>query len=144
MKKKLFLFLVLLCICVLYSGCKKIRVVIPRRPKESKSIVNKIESIELAKIVLRPKPYHFKARDPFRPLVGKNILFGERVDVKVDLDLLGIVNLGKDYLALIKTPSKAEVLKKNDKIAGFIIENICSDKVILRKGGKTVILKIRR
>ncbi len=125
------------------SGCKKIKKIIPQRAKKT-AVVPKVESVELAEIIMRPKPYSFEAKDPFKPLIG-GIPQIAGIDVRLDLNLRGIVNLGGERVALIETPSKVDVFREKDRIAGYTIENIYPDEVVLKKDNKNVVvLKIRR
>ncbi len=133
----------LLIFVFLISGCKKVKKNIPSQAK--KKPPQKVESVELAKAILWPQPYQFKADDPFKPLIGKSHFLGEgAVNVKVDLKLLGVLNLDKSWFALIKTPSKVNIFTEGDKISGYTIARILPDKVILKKEGEELILKIRR
>lgn len=135
----IFVFLMMINI----SGCKKIKRVIPQRAKKT-TVVPKVESVELAEIIMRPKPYYFEARDPFKPLIG-GISQIAGIDVRLDLNLRGVVDLGNERVALIESPSKVEVFREKDKIAGYTIENIYPDEVVLKKDkNNVVVLKIRR
>lgn len=140
--RKYYILIFVFLMMVSISGCKKIKKVIPQRAKKT-AVVPKVESVELAEIIMRPKPYYFEAKDPFKPLIGGISQITE-IDVKLDLNLRGVVDLGNERVALIETPSKVEVFREKDEIAGYTIESIYPDEVVLRKDENRVVLKIRR
>ncbi|OQX79899.1 MAG: hypothetical protein B6D56_06160 [Candidatus Omnitrophica bacterium 4484_70.1] len=142
MTKKYYILIFVFLMMISMNGCKKIKKIIPQRAKKT-TVVPKVESVELAEIIMRPKPYSFEAKDPFKPLIG-GIPQIAGIDVKLDLNLRGVVDLGKERLALIESPSKVDVFREKDRIAGYTIENIYPDEVVLKKDKNVVVLKIRR
>lgn len=146
--RKFFILFLALFILFLGSGCKRIKKIkeVFLLTPEKKLVIKPVESIELAQIIVWPKPYHFTLkRDPFRPLVGalssvplEKIELGDLNTVKVS----GIV-IGKGKpVVLLELPEGTNIFHEADKLGKYTIKKIEPKRVVLEAEGKSFILEM--
>ncbi len=93
-------------------------------------------------------------RNPFSPPFAvvsaketqENVPAKPEITLPGDVMLTGIINTGKETLAIIQGLDISEVVQEGDEILdGFLIEKIDAQnkRVILKKGGKRFILELR-
>lgn len=145
MKKILF---IVLSLGVLGYGCDKIAkltVVEEQKPVEAVVLVPRVNSPQLAKLILKPQRTKLDvSKDPFKPLYVETSSTGSSDAVRIgasDIVFLGVIKSDNQYLALLKSNAKKGIYRINDKIASFTIEAIQNDKVILNDGIQTITLK---
>lgn len=148
-------FICLLAVSVLSMGCqdlKKTSSKLFKEPakEEEKPLIEYIESVDLAKVILKPERKPLKiSRDPFKPIIAKDSddeMAGEIIPIGQeqaleDVVLVGIVKLGAESRAYLKTDSKTGVFKVQDKIRGFAIVEINPDSVVLQSGDRKIVKK---
>lgn len=146
--KRFFIFFLIGAILFLDTGCKRVKklkeTLLPFA--EKKQTIQPVESLELAQIIVWPKPYHFTLkRDPFRPLVGvlssvplEKIELGDLNTVKVS----GIV-IGKGRpVVLLELPEGTNIFHEADKLGKYTIKKIEPKRVVLEAEGKSFILEM--
>ena len=142
------------------SGCDELlKTVVPKKkrvkPPEPVSVVQYMDNIDLAKLILKPAPYQLKVtRDPFKPLIektdGEALPAAPQMDSDIVRELeekvkkikyLGALKMGDEYSALVKTEKKKGVYKVNDSLDEFTIIEIHPDHLVLQKNRFTFKLK---
>lgn len=133
-------------VCFATVGCKKVKKKMLKQPfSEEQKQNEKVESVNLAKAILLPKPYKFKVqKDPFKPLLGKTYVSedDEDTETSLSLQLIGVVTLGDYSAALLRSPAKSGVFQVGETIDSYRIEKITSSEVVLTKGKEKVVLKM--
>lgn len=144
--KKILVLILLASVVFLNSGCKQIKKPFVQ-PREKEPTVKPVESIELAEVLLKPRPQRITlSADPFMPLVGDLSLVGtEEIELTSDaqLKVVGILSRHEEPLALLEIPTGMAVLRQGDKIGKYQVKKIEPQKVILEKEGQISVLKIR-
>ncbi len=106
-----------------------------------------VKSVELAEAILWPKPYRFPVtRDPFKPLLWKSSLSSGKIGVvepEVALRLIGVVVLGDEAVALIGVGDKTSTVHEGDNLGGYKVERITPGEVVLDRGKKKLVLKMK-
>ena len=110
-----------------------------------------MDSPDLAKMILKTERKPLKvSRDPFKPIVtrtgeeqstgGDSSLYTEEDNLD-DVILIGVINFDGTLRAYLKTKSKTGVFKIGDKIRGYSIESIRTDKVVFKSEKNEVVKK---
>jgi hypothetical protein len=78
-------------------------------------------------------------RDPFN-LCSKN----QEVDIELreNIELVGVINIGSDFGAILRNGSMQEVVFLSDHIWGYAVKEITLDHVLLVQADKTIKLQI--
>ena len=138
---KYFIYL-LLIIGLIFSAyrCQKLtkKFVSGKQTTEKEPVIPKVETSQLAKIILTPKTENSRiSRDPFKPLLksgpvntNDNVFLEGLNNVK----FLGVVKVNDEYRVLIQSDTKKDIFKKNELVHGYTIEEIQTDYLILKKG----------
>ena len=151
MKRQLIIFLVLYCAFVV-SGCQFLKDMALKGKKyppveAAESIPNMAEGLDLAKVILKPEvERRVISRDPFKPIITETkeeaaVVPANNIESIGDLSLIGVVRTGDEYSALLQTSSQKGVFQKYDMIHRYIIEDIAMDRIVLKDGNKTIIVK---
>lgn len=153
--------LFIICVLVALTGCDQITGMMnfkSKKHQQNAAAVNPnavsaaapIEDVQLAQIILKPKRHKLTiTRDPFEPLIkskgsngiGRSIEQLKEADALKDMQYLGMVKVGADTSALIKTQDKKEVYKVNDQVNHLTITAIEEDVITFTQGSKTFKLK---
>ena len=151
--------ILLLALILPLSGCDRIKDFINQKKVEkeqeqkaldeqNKPAFQKVEDIELAKILLKPQAKKLSiSRDPFTPIIrtadaGSDDSFPESIDeVLNDIKFIGVIKQGDNYRALLRVRSKQGVFRQNDKIQNYTIQEIHMDRIVLSNGEKTKSIK---
>jgi hypothetical protein len=124
-----------------FLGCQKVNPV--REPEPP--VVKMVEDVELAKLILRPESGKLDvSRDPFKPLnytQQSGPAARQTDDLIKQVELLGVTRVNNEFRALLKTASERRVCQINDVVAGYVIEDIMDDRIILNDGARTITLK---
>jgi len=150
MKTKL---LIIMMFAVAVGGCDQIDSLVLKTTKSKrdvKKVEKKIESADLAKIILKPKKRKMTVqKDPFKPILyqshhstakKKSRKFHDASSIK-DFKFVGVVKVNNEYLALLKKGNERGIFRKNDKVKNFTVTRIKDDRVILSNGIQTITLK---
>ncbi len=138
MKRWIYLVIAIFCFSACSSGNKNKNAV-------SEPVVEKVEDLQLAKIILKPEKPEIKVtRDPFKPLMeGKGsaavvLNIGEQLE---RYKFMGVTKSDDEYVAFIKDGAKRGTYRKNDMLNEFKIVDIGPQEVLLLNGEKTFTLK---
>jgi hypothetical protein len=134
-----------------FSGCSKVREAKVRSQKKEQQapLIEKIDSEELAKLILKPKRAKLDvSRDPFRPLKGAEgyaRAFGpgavhDTTEIQ-GYQFVGVARLNNDFVAFLKGDKKKGTFRKDDMIKDYTIKDIQEDRIVLSNGVQTVTLK---
>lgn len=157
-KENLKIWMVLIPVVFLF-GCNDLKDTfdtLTGKPKEEvkapEPVVEKIDSLELAKIILKPEIKEFKiTRDPFSPLITKEMVeearkkkgeLGSPVasdEAMNDVFVMGVIKIDDEFRANIKVGNKTAMYKKDAEIRGFLIDSIDVERVVFKSGKKEVI-----
>ena len=149
--RQLIIVLVLYCAATA-SGCQFLKDMALKEKKHPpvepvESVSNMVESLDLARIILKPEvEKRVIARDPFKPIITETkeeaaVEPANNIESIGDLSLIGVVKIGDEYSALLKTSSQKGVFQKYDMIHRYIIADIAMDRIVLKDGNKTIIVK---
>lgn len=144
MRKVFILCVIGFCVCVM-TGCKFLK---KKRPSlEQTPSVTKVESMELAHEILRPKPYRITtARDPFKPVIEQKKISVQGMEGEpqetLEAKLIGIVLLGDTHTALIETSLGVKIFRQGDNIDSYVIHKIEAKSVFLKRGTNEIVLKV--
>jgi type II secretory pathway component PulC len=151
--KRVLVISIMCALVFMTSGCKiaqkcllKIKPVSAQ--EKPGSAIKKVESVDLAESILKPRPYQFTLpRDPFKPLFGKLSLLSpqeERDQEKPpQFKVMGILIKEGAPLALLEVPSEGTLLlREGGKIGKYTVKKIEPKQVIFEKGDKSFILQI--
>ncbi len=157
MTKKHFYYIIFFLILVLpLAGCDWLMEVYgirKRRPQAdqeeiSQELVPEVQSTELAKLIIRPKPKILKVqRDPFKPLITKErktTLNGQEIPddtFLTDVHFLGVVKFGEHYSALLRTSEAKGAFNVGEKVGTYVLTDIKEDYIVFTKGEKTYKIK---
>ncbi len=153
--------LFIICALVTLTGCDQLSGMTNFKSKKHQqntaavnpnavSAASPIEDVQLAQIILKPKRHKLTiTRDPFEPLIkskgsdgiGRSIEQLKEADALKGMQYLGMVKVGEDTSALIKTQDKKEVYKVNDQVNHLTITAIEEDVITFTQGSKTFKLK---
>lgn len=147
----------MMCASLVLTGCDQINALTHRKAKDQKSPVvaavtanAQVDDVQLAKIILKPKRHKLSVtRDPFEPLIKPKNSDGtvqsveeiQQADTLKGMHYLGMVKVGNDISALIKTEHAKDVYKVNDEVNLLKIKTIEEDSITFSKEGKTFKLK---
>jgi len=145
---KRYIFIILLILSLSAGGCDQLESVSPskrQKTNEPVSSIDQVESLEFAKLILKPKRHKLDvSKDPFKPLITNEtppLQEVKGVESLEGLKFVGVIRMNDEYLVLLKTNSEKGVFKLRDKIKNYIIEDIQPDRVKLSNGVRSVILK---
>jgi len=147
--KRIFLIYLMISLVFLFSGCKKVKKTLVGRLLPPKSEMEQVKSIELAEAILWPKPYQFSLpADPFRPLIRQSSLSGqlemESKLLEAEIEVLGLLLMEDDAIALLGGPTGIALVHKGDKIGRYTVKSIFLDRVVLEDEEKSIILKLKK
>ena len=139
------ILITILILSLMGVGCNRVAKIMPlKKEAPAAPAVKKVESLELAKLILKPKKVEIDvSKDPFKPLINKEKepLNSMEVYNPEDLQFLGVVRVGEEYSALLKNEIQKGVFRIDDKIKDYTIVNIEETSVVLSNGNKTITLK---
>lgn len=145
MKNFIYIALVL-SVCT--SGCDLVKSKTKKQPAVIKPSLKKVDDLDLAKILLKPKKADIQvSRDPFEPLVKakkkKAITRIKKLDNQEmqQYRFLGVARVDNEYVAYLKNGPVKGTYRKDDKVKDFTITEIGPDEVILFNGDQTITLK---
>ncbi len=148
MKRRTVIFI--LGVALVLCGCAESKkAASSKKSKEAQTaILDKVESIDLAKVILKPeRPQINAARDPFKPLVGSESFGRPKVPAYRNtagihtFKFLGLSKINDEYAAFLKSDSQRGIYKTGDRIKNYTVKKIREDKVILSNGVQTVTLR---
>ena len=147
MEKYIFLMPLLILFCVGASGCDGMNDPAKNDP-DSNITVAPVDDPQLAKLILKPRQKAINvSRDPFKPLMDWN---DKRNDAKVmapvkqqfsDLTFIGMIKMGDQAIALLKSGDKKTMLKNNAAYKGFIVIEITNSQVTFSDGVTQITLR---
>lgn len=157
MKKPKPILILILLFCFSAVGCDKLNeLYFPKKKKRAqvaqRPAIKIIDDMELAQAIMKPERKKMEiVRDPFKPLITKETAqpIGDNTKKEEDelkklidkIKFQGVVKIGEDISALIKTETKKGVFKVTDPIDVFTLNEIQPDYVILKKGDYSFQLK---
>lgn len=113
----------------------------------SEELVPEIKRTDLAKVIIKPKTDLLKVeRDPFKPLVVKKRkrIQGVTVDedsILKDVDFLGVVRIGDNYSALLRTSDAKGAFTLGEKIGPYELTDITQEYIVFSKDNQTYKIK---
>ena len=145
---------ILLFLCLMLNSCKLVEKMavaskhfIQNSDQTFENTTVSTQDIELAKMILKPAPANIDiSRDPFQPLVEQDWSQTEEAQANLrkqlaNIQLIGVIKIDNNYLALIDSDSKRKLYKVNDVFMNYTIEKIQMDHIILSDGDSKITLK---
>ncbi len=153
MRRVSLTYLVVLLVAMSSSCSKPKAKALPR--EEKKAMVEIVDNPQLAKVILRSekKPLQI-IKDPFKPILSKTPTFmpgqentqapSESGQTEAqDVILIGVVKMEDEFRAYVKTGSKLDVYKVQDKIGPYTVLSINIDQMVLQIGDTQRVVKNR-
>jgi len=142
--------IILVCLILVFSsGCDLFKKKRPNPYAQTEQSLPQVKDMDIAYDLIKPHVYNVTvARDPFKPVIEQKNSFqvkGEKnSEFLTDLKLLGIVTLGSEKRALLRTGAKTGTYSSGENIFGYTLETIEADRVVLVKEDKKIELILEK